>query len=111
MPDREVDAALSTLTEAQIQLSLEFNKPARIIKTVKTFPGHRKTVEPTANVVRLTKENMHQPSPVPRIHTPSHAMPGNPPRPVVTSTRECPCASGGTNRRTCSCQTAYKIKI
>ncbi len=86
MPDREVDAALSTLTEAQIQLSLEFNKPARIIKTGKTFPGHRKTVEPSVKVVRPTKENVHQPTPAPRIHTPSHAMPGNPPRPVVTST-------------------------
>ncbi len=30
--DREVDAALSTLDEAQIQLSLEFNKKSRIVK-------------------------------------------------------------------------------
>jgi len=35
--DQEIDAALSTLDEAQIQLSLEFNKSSRIVKTAR--PG------------------------------------------------------------------------
>jgi hypothetical protein len=34
----EVDAALSTLDEAQIQLSLEFNKICRLVKAGKTVP-------------------------------------------------------------------------
>jgi hypothetical protein len=36
--DNEVDAALSSLDEAQIQLALEFNKPCRIIKIGETAP-------------------------------------------------------------------------
>ena len=42
----DIDAALSTLNEAQIQLSLEFNKAERIIKTGLTSPAARKTVNP-----------------------------------------------------------------
>jgi hypothetical protein len=38
MGSNEVDAALSTLDEAQIQLALEFNKPSRIIKDGTIFP-------------------------------------------------------------------------
>jgi hypothetical protein len=37
----EVDAALSTLDEAQIQLSLEFNKTCRIVKAGKIGHQHR----------------------------------------------------------------------
>lgn len=35
----EVDAALSVLGDAQIELSLEFNKPCRVLKALKTAPG------------------------------------------------------------------------
>ncbi len=38
MSDHEIDAALSSLDEAQIQLALEFNKACRIIKAGKTAP-------------------------------------------------------------------------
>ncbi|MDP3564637.1 MAG: hypothetical protein Q8R70_09125, partial [Methanoregula sp.] len=38
MSSHEVDAALSSLDEAQVQLALEFNKPCRIIKAGKTAP-------------------------------------------------------------------------
>lgn len=40
----DVDAALSTLDEAQIQLSMEFNKPERITKTGRVPPASQKTV-------------------------------------------------------------------
>ena len=35
----EVDAALSLLGDAQIELALEFNKPCRILKSVKHAPA------------------------------------------------------------------------
>jgi len=37
--DEEVDAALSTLDEAQIQLSLEFNKSSRLVKWARGAPA------------------------------------------------------------------------
>ena len=41
IPGVEVDAALSTLDEAQIQLSLEFNKACRIVKAGKIGHQHQ----------------------------------------------------------------------
>jgi hypothetical protein len=37
--NHEIDAALSNLDEAQVQLALEFNKPSRMINTGKTAPA------------------------------------------------------------------------
>ena len=37
--NEEVDAALSLLGDAQIELALEFNKPCRILKPVKQVPA------------------------------------------------------------------------
>ena len=42
LADDDIDAALSTLDEAQIQLSLEFNKSERITKTGRTSPAPQK---------------------------------------------------------------------
>ena len=42
IPGVEVDAALSTLDEAQIQLSLEFNKACRIVKAGKSGTSTRR---------------------------------------------------------------------
>jgi hypothetical protein len=40
--DTEVDAALSSLDEAQVQLSLEFNKTCKLVKVGKTAPQPQK---------------------------------------------------------------------
>jgi hypothetical protein len=47
----EVDAALSLLGDAQIELALEFNKPCRILKTVKTGPAQA-SPRPAPSVTR-----------------------------------------------------------
>jgi hypothetical protein len=85
IPDQEVDAALSTLDEAQIQLALEFNKAARIIKSAKTVSAHQKPAEPAAPIIHQTVEMVHAPAHGARVHTPAHATPGTIPRPVVNS--------------------------
>jgi len=51
MSDHEIDAALSSLDEAQIQLALEFNKPCRIIKAGKTAPAAKPLPHKTAHTV------------------------------------------------------------
>ena len=68
----DVDAALSTLDEAQIQLSMEFNKPERITKTGRVPPASQKTVHlppvPPAHqsVVKKTGTAPEQIRPPPR---------------------------------------------
>jgi hypothetical protein len=59
----EVDAALSSLDEAQIQLSLEFNKACRLIK------GGKSTPEPARPVTHPAYEPARKPAP------PVHATP------------------------------------
>jgi len=51
MSDHEIDAALSSLDEAQIQLALEFNKPCRIIKAGKTAPAAKPLQHKPAHTV------------------------------------------------------------
>ena len=51
MSGHEVDAALSSLDEAQIQLALEFNKPCRIIKAGKTAPAAAAHPEPAGKPI------------------------------------------------------------
>ncbi|MEN6443692.1 MAG: hypothetical protein WC391_01485 [Methanoregula sp.] len=82
MPDQDVDAALSTLDEAQLQLALEFNKAARIIKTGKAAPVHQKPAEPAPHIVHQTVEKVPAPVHTARV-APVHATPGEHSRPVV----------------------------
>jgi hypothetical protein len=55
----EVDAALSSLDEAQIQLALEFNKACRIVKGGKTAPST--TSHPQKNIPVHNGEEKHGP--------------------------------------------------
>ena len=52
MGSHEVDAALSSLDEAQVQLALEFNKPCRILKSGKTAPSAPQSQKPADTVHR-----------------------------------------------------------
>jgi hypothetical protein len=67
MSDHEVDAALSSLDEAQIQLALEFNKTCRVIKAGKTAP--------------VTVSHPQKPAPV--VHTATAAHPEPAKKPVL----------------------------
>ena len=101
----DVDAALSTLDEAQIQLSMEFNKPERITKTGRVPPASQKTVHlppvPPAHqsVVKKTgtapEQNLsptkeeaptlvaHSPESTPRTFAaPKNAIKGSPTAPI-----------------------------
>jgi len=73
----EVDAALSTLDEAQIQLSLEFNKVSRIAKT--GAPGAKTSPRTPAHV---HPEPQKKPA-VSSHHTPLSQPVKTPPRPAV----------------------------
>ena len=71
LADDEIDAALSSLDDAQIQLSLEFNKAERIIRTGHAAPATQKPSAP----------------PVPQVHRtvvkktgPDHTSPMNSPK-------------------------------
>lgn len=55
MNEGDIDAALSTLDEAQIQLSLEFNRAEKIVKTGQTSPAARK------NPPVVTRQQHHHP--------------------------------------------------
>jgi hypothetical protein len=65
----EVDAALSLLGDAQIELALEFNKPFRLIKSAKHTPAAR---QPSA-----------APEPAREVHTPRPAVPAAPLKPPM----------------------------
>ena len=81
----EVDAALSTLDEAQIQLSLEFNKICRIVKAGKTAPELSRPVSPPSHEpvkkpappVAAARPVARPAVPAPAIHRP--APPVQPP--------------------------------
>lgn len=64
--DGEVDAALSSLDDAQIQLSLEFNKPCRLVKVTKPLEGIHKPAQPAPEPVKKPAPPAHaaQPAPV-----------------------------------------------
>ncbi len=82
--DHEVDAALSSLDEAQVQLSLEFNKPCRILKAV--HPAPATPAKPVAAPLKTTAAP-HKPanvaSPALRPSSSFTAAPA-PSKPVVT---------------------------
>jgi hypothetical protein len=71
----EVDAALSTLDEAQVQLSLEFNKHCRLVKGGKMAPRHPEP-QPRPVAPRVTAA---APAPVKNHHTASAAPAASPP--------------------------------
>ncbi len=54
LADEDIDAALSTMDEAQIQISLEFNKAERIIKTRRTSPASQKPVNQPVHLAQRT---------------------------------------------------------
>jgi hypothetical protein len=66
----EVDVALSSLDEAQIQLSLEFNKSCRLITSVK--PGSPVPQKPSAPASVLLQPKP-QPKPAAAVPHPHHA--------------------------------------
>jgi hypothetical protein len=52
--NEDVDAALSLLGDAQIELALEFNKPCRLLKSVKSAPSQAAPQRPAPSVSRAT---------------------------------------------------------
>jgi len=105
--DKEIDAALSTLDEAQIQLSLEFNTAEQIKKTDRSAtasqrpvhqPGHpvppviiKNTGMPTGTNLPLSGENFSTPAKrppeiMPRPLTGKKEPAGNPPELMGSAT-------------------------
>ena len=72
----EIDAALSTLDDAQIQLSLEFNKACRLIKGGKNQDESRKTAPPVHEMVK---------KPAPPVQSPTTPAPKTPQKPAAGS--------------------------
>ncbi|MGB8220091.1 MAG: hypothetical protein WCE46_06870 [Methanoregula sp.] len=77
LADEDIDAALSTLNEAQIQLSLEFNKSERITKTGRTSPAPHKPANPPLHPVQRSMERKPGPAPAANL-SPSHENWSNP---------------------------------
>jgi len=72
-----VDAALSTLDEPQIQLSLEFNKPERILKSAHIQrPSEKISVNPPAKHA-APHTPVKKPAPVPRTNLSPALSPPN----------------------------------
>ncbi len=63
MSNHEVDAAISSLDEPQVQLALEFNKVCRIVKTDKTIPVTTPSPQKPAHVTPGEKERKPFPAP------------------------------------------------
>ncbi|MEI7857519.1 MAG: hypothetical protein WCH85_08460 [Methanomicrobiales archaeon] len=61
MSHKEVDAALSSLDEAQVQLALEFNKACRIVKAGKTTPVSEPISQKSALVADTEPGKKHFP--------------------------------------------------
>jgi hypothetical protein len=77
LANEDIDAALSTLNEAQIQLSLEFNKSERITKTGRTSPAPQKPASLPVSPVHRSMERKPDPAPVAN-HSPPHENWSNP---------------------------------
>jgi hypothetical protein len=77
--EETVDAALSTLDEAQIQLSLEFNKPCRIVKAGK---AERSPLPPTPSTQPqpVKKSPLTRPKPAGDVPIKNHQKPVIPER-------------------------------
>ena len=81
----EVDAALSTLDEAQVALSLEFNKACRIIKPQKKESMPKQSVEPA-------REQPRKPAPPAHAAASGVRVPQKPPAPSSLFQRHAPSA-------------------
>ena len=77
LTDENIDTALSTLNEAQIQLALEFNPASRIKKTGQTLSISRKPGNAAGHVTQrpVVKKTSQTP---PETNAPSPAAPKNP---------------------------------
>ncbi|MDO9326911.1 MAG: hypothetical protein Q7T80_18330 [Methanoregula sp.] len=62
MREQEIDAALSSLDDAQVQLALEFNKACRIIKAGKTTPVTSPLPQKSASATHTEPGKKHFPS-------------------------------------------------
>jgi hypothetical protein len=79
MSGREVDAALSSLDEAQIQLALEFNKPCRIIKAGRAPPADAVHTEPAGKPIAPSRTAAPvKPAAVPQKPAPAASAPLRP---------------------------------
>ena len=68
MSGQEVDAALSTLDEAQVELSLEFNKACRLVKAGRTVPtASLQTRKPAAAIPGEPAGNAEAPPQTPAV--------------------------------------------
>jgi hypothetical protein len=73
--NHEVDAALSSLDEAQIQLSLEFNKTCRPVKVVKPLEEPKKAAQPAQEPVKKPAPPVNTTTHVPAAKTPPSKPP------------------------------------
>ncbi len=73
----EVDAALSTLDDAQIQLSLEFNKTCRLIKVARPLDEPQKAAQPPREPVKKPAPPAHMAAPAPAVKTPPQKPPAS----------------------------------
>jgi hypothetical protein len=74
----EVDAALSLLDEAQIDLALEFNKPCRILKPGKHEPAQARP-RPAPSVSRKPSRSVPAQKPAAPVATPKSTVKSAPP--------------------------------
>jgi len=68
--NHEVDAALSSLDEAQIQLSLEFNKTCRLLKVAKPLDAPQKPAPPPHEPGKKPAPPVHAAAPAPAVKAP-----------------------------------------
>ncbi len=73
----EVDAALSSLDDAQIQLSLEFNKSSRLVKMVKPLDEPRKSAQRSPEPVKKPAPPAHTAAPAPAVKRPPTKPPAS----------------------------------
>jgi hypothetical protein len=74
----EVDAALSTLDDAQIQLSLEFNKTCRLVKVARPLDEPKKAPQPAREPMKKPAPPVHSAAAAPVVKNP-------PPKPPASS--------------------------
>jgi hypothetical protein len=79
----EVDAALSTLDDAQVQLALEFNKACKIVKAGRTVPQSQKPAPPQRQEA-VHHEPVRKPAAA-HLATPPAPPVKTPPKPAVAA--------------------------
>ncbi|MEN6396459.1 MAG: hypothetical protein ABFC78_08255 [Methanoregula sp.] len=89
LTDENIDTALSTLTETQIQLSLEFNTTSRITKIGQTRSISRKPRHAAGQVTQRPVVRKSGPTPA-GTNAPSHPAPKNPVKVIPKSSKTAP---------------------